>query len=302
MKLIPIKPEHNNTHFLNVFFYYWLNRHLIRPVERKNTILIYIALLFAVVLFSYCKSSEKLTGLRLQKKSPGFLFEKLRANEFQFEEISIKANTKFKSGDAGQSFISRIRMKKDSVIWISVSGFGIEAGRALITPDTVKILDKMNSQYFMGNFKLLSNLLGISVEFKMLQAILSGNYPEFYDDALFKSSVNGRSYVLQTFGKRKLRNRAIPDTNLPLLQQVIFLNSETFKIQSNSFSRFNSRESANVSYENFKEVESRLFPHRIKFEARGEQKKELQLKINKIETRKRQKYPFKIPANYTRIN
>ena len=47
---------------------------------------------------------------------------------------------------------AHFRMYKDSVIWISVTAiFGIEGLRAIITQDSVKILDKQNKCYYTGS-------------------------------------------------------------------------------------------------------------------------------------------------------
>ena len=47
---------------------------------------------------------------------------------------------------------AQLRMRKDSVIWISASAFlGIEAARLLLTPDSFKMINRLNSTYISSD-------------------------------------------------------------------------------------------------------------------------------------------------------
>ena len=55
-----------------------------------------------------------------------------------------KAKADFSSERASGNVTVYIRMQKDSVIWISITGpLNIEGARVLITPDSVKIINKL---------------------------------------------------------------------------------------------------------------------------------------------------------------
>ena len=77
------------------------------------------------------------------------------------------------------SFKTHLRIRKDSVIWMSITSIGIEAARVIITQDSVKLIDRLKKQYFLGDFKYINQLLGADLDYQMLEALLIGNSLDF---------------------------------------------------------------------------------------------------------------------------
>lgn len=95
---------------------------------------------------------------------------------FDFEYLQTKSKIKFSSPDKSLSSSATIRMKKDSIIWVSVSPiFGIEAARGYINKDTIVFYDRVNKDTYRYNYKTLSNMLNFEVDFQMIQSIILGN-------------------------------------------------------------------------------------------------------------------------------
>ena len=93
-----------------------------------------------------------------------------------FETCKIKSKVTFNNSKLNQTIPATIHIKKDSIIWISVS-LVLEVARVNITPDTVQILDKLNRKYYGTSFKSLSKMFDFEVDFQILQAALLGNLP-----------------------------------------------------------------------------------------------------------------------------
>ncbi len=70
---------------------------------------------------------------------------KLQANHIDFSTFSAKIKVNYEGADGnGNDFTAYIRIKKDSMIWVKITAvLGIDAFQMLITPDSVKILDKL---------------------------------------------------------------------------------------------------------------------------------------------------------------
>ena len=68
-------------------------------------------------------------------------------------------------------------MKKDSLIWISVTGVGFEVARGLITKDSIVFMDKFHKEYFAFNYEQLSKKYNFDLNFALLQSIIIGNLP-----------------------------------------------------------------------------------------------------------------------------
>lgn len=96
---------------------------------------------------------------------------------FDFNYLSSKGQITLKDNNDNLSSGVSIRMKKDSVIWVSVQpGLGIEAARMMLTQDSVFMINRLQKEYVAADYSFLRNKLQVDVSFDLLQAILLGNY------------------------------------------------------------------------------------------------------------------------------
>lgn len=140
--------------------------------------LAHIAVVALVAFFAAsCKTKQPLVRMLpvVGHKSPQAVLEAQEANKFRFNTLSMKASTSFTANDKTQSFKAAVRIQKDSCIWISVSLVGVEAARALITPDTVKVLDRLKKVAVISGTNGLDSIADIEMDFETLQALIVGN-------------------------------------------------------------------------------------------------------------------------------
>ncbi len=116
--------------------------------------------------------NRKLLPARTKSATTNPVPEAVRAANLDFRFMTAKGKAQF--GD--QSGNINLRIRKDSVIWLSASLIGIEGGRVLITRDSVQVLDKLHREYYAGDYAYLSQRLNVPVNFDMIQALLLGNY------------------------------------------------------------------------------------------------------------------------------
>jgi len=124
------------------------------------------------------------------------MFLKVRKKFFEFNTFACK--TKISYSDQKNGVINlgaSIRMKKDSVIWMSISwGVGIEVARVMITSDSIRILDRMNHKYISRGYDFLSQFIGYPVNLKEMQKLITGVPIGYHAESL--SASNGDSSVL----------------------------------------------------------------------------------------------------------
>lgn len=102
---------------------------------------------------------------------------KVISNQNTFAKAEIKFNLKFESPDKNLSISGTLRMVRDSIIWLTVSpGLGIEAARAVFTPDTVICIYRLGSKYFKGNYSIVKRFLPVEVDFHTLQSIFFNDF------------------------------------------------------------------------------------------------------------------------------
>ncbi|RYF58136.1 MAG: DUF4292 domain-containing protein, partial [Cytophagaceae bacterium] len=109
---------------------------------------------------------------------PGIEEARTNVAEIDFKYLTAKSKLSFKNKTQDISNANlNLRVRKDSVIWISISKLGIEAVRALITRDSVEIMDKLERRYAVYDFPTLSRQFNFDMNFDLLQALIVGNLP-----------------------------------------------------------------------------------------------------------------------------
>ena len=140
-------------------------------------------LLCGILLFSACKTPQGARAGKLKARSAEYVQKQMVQNQFNAEWVSAKAKIKFSDEDRNMTVFSSIKMRKDSVIWLNAKAFGIEAGRVMIRPDSIFVIDRLNKRYMEKDIWWLQDEFGLPVDFKGLQAMLLGN-PIFFNSDL----------------------------------------------------------------------------------------------------------------------
>lgn len=276
-----------------------------------NRLVIWIYLPLCVVVFS-CKQNQKITeGKRVkclsEVKSPKNLTVKLKENELDFNTLKGRLNVDANLDSIYHSFTVSTRIQKDSLIWLSISKFGVEAFRVLITKDTVKYMDRIGRRYFEGDFTYLSTLLNAPVDFELVQSLLIGNSVPFYtDESKIKSSLDHAKcqYVLGTIRKSKMKRVAEKGKELKASVQSLHLLVTSFKIARMQFFEFNPERSVEVLFSDFVPVVDsiKLFPTSISCYIRATKTLSLNLKYSKYRFNEPLTFSFNIPNSYELIS
>ena len=124
-------------------------------------------------------------------------YDSLKQQQIKFTTFSGEINVDYQDGN-GKDFNvnAHLRMYKDSVIWIRITGIlGIEGLRAYITRDSVKLLDKQNKIYTARSVAYLQEVSDLPLDLYSLQDLLVGN-PVFLDSNIASYNKSGGSVSL----------------------------------------------------------------------------------------------------------
>jgi hypothetical protein len=129
-------------------------------------------------------------------------YSKLLSNEIEFETFSAKINTDYQGADGKKYDVNVfVRMKKDSIIWISVNGaLGIEGMRVLIDKDSVRILNKLDKEYQVRSLGFLQEVASLPLNLHIMQQLIIGN-PVFLDSNVVSYSTEGNNITLLSEGQ-----------------------------------------------------------------------------------------------------
>lgn len=92
-----------------------------------------------------------------------------------YQTFQGKAKMHYEGQEDKQNFTAYFRMKKDSVIWVSITAFEVEAARAIITKDSVRAIDRINKNYYRYSYDDIQKLINLEVDFGTLQDLIVGN-------------------------------------------------------------------------------------------------------------------------------
>ena len=244
---------------------------------------------------------------KIDYKSARTLALLLKKSQFDFKWLACKFDASVLYEGKTTDFNVSLRGRKDSVMWMSITDpllGAVEGARVLLTPDTVKFMDRLNKQYFIGGYDTLRRMLNIDdLDFPMLQSLLIGNSVEFYEEEeKLKPGMDRRNckYLLGTIRKRKLR-RALDGKPLRDPAQSIWLDPDKFKIMRIFFTDFNTNRTFDANYETFEQVDSLLFPKKLSFEIKAEHNLLINVRYNKVGVNKELSFPFSIPSSYVRL-
>ncbi len=285
----------------------------------KFNALIFILLAPALVLIESCKHRKKITKVqevktasedtltgkcKLDYKNAKALTRYMHENEFKFEWLFMKSNvtTKFEGED--KNFDAKVRVRKDSVMLVTIELLTIDFAKVLITKDSIKMVDYHNKQYFKGDFNYLNELLNADLDFNVIQAIIIGNSAEFKDEEEKLKPVTDRAnccYMLSTERKRRLKRIEKGAEDLKKALQIMTLNPENFKIIKNEFTDPSTNRSFMAEYTNFKNKDSVFAPYHVNIDIKAERSMNIKIEYVRIEKDKPQKFAFNIPSKYKAI-
>jgi hypothetical protein len=242
---------------------------------------------------------------KLDFKSGKVLAKNMEENELDFKYVNAKFSCDLTLDNEDHSFNVSVRCRKDSVIWMSISKLGIEAMRALITKDSVKVVMGLTrEEYFKGDYSYINELLQSDLDYDMIQALLFGNSAEFLSDSVHlkpgKDKVNC-NYFLSTVKKRKAKKINSGQIQPEDSYQTIWLSPSTFKIVMLEYEDVKTKRKFNACYEDFKPVDRFLAPFKLTYSITAEKIIKADIRYSKINLNEEQTFPFKIPASYKPI-
>lgn len=237
----------------------------------KNIFLI----LSIIVVFSSCKTIN-ISNENVRKINSKKLEKIINKNDFEFDYFSCKARIIYNK----QNFTANIRIKQDSIIWISLTGlFNIEGARIIILKDHYEMINKLNGLYENKSFSSLENVLPLMVDYNILENLLIGN---FIEKKLKKQNVETKDnkYVV----KGNIDNYNVLYSILPF-----------GKINSIDIKSLKNDNRIQAEYNKYEKVNNQDFSIRRKFEIETiEEKNTLDLKFYKFKFEK-VNFPFKRP-------
>ena len=267
----------------------------------KNLCRFNLLLLAPLFFIASCSPARKVMKAPIKEEGADFLFAKLKEKELKFDWFSAKFSAEYSNKGKKNSFNGQIRIRKDSLIWISMTPMlGIEAVRLMISQDSVKMMNRLNNTYFIGDYEYVNRFLNTNIDFDLLQAFLLGNDLQFYEDGKFRASIDRGEYKLSTQERQKLKKFVRSNQeNLKIFIQNIWLDPVNFKITHTDVKEIR-RDNIKLesAYTDFEPLGNQLFPRKMSYIIWADNTIKVNVDFSKMTLDIPMQFPFKIPSSY----
>ena len=207
-----------------------------------------------------------------------------KVNESNISPSWLSINTKIKIEKEGQNTVvnANIRVKKDSIIWISLKApLGIEVLRTMITPDSIFFMSRMDKTYFIKPISHLKEVVKTSINFFQFQEILFSS-PSISERELKLLFNKEEKYILSS------ENTTYTIGKIFRIEQMCVSNQDNHQLTIN----FN-------NHTFFDEVQS-YYPKNLNIEVNSSENFTVTIDFSKIVFNKKSSLGFKIPSSYVK--
>jgi hypothetical protein len=271
-------------------------------IQGKSNLKMMRLLLIVIVasaLFTSCRSTRKIQTAITKKDSTGIAkptledssvfiretYNGLKGHTISFNTFSAKIDVDYTGSDGKKEDVNvNLRMYKDSLIWVSVTGlFGIEGLRAFITKDSVKLINKLDKIYTGRSVAYLQEVTALPLDLSSLQDLIIGN-PVFLDSNMVSYAKSGNTVSLLSIGEWF--------KNLITISDGMIRHSKLDDIN------INRNRTCDLSYDDYENKKSVNFSAKRRITVSEKSKLDIKLGFKSYNFNETLSFPFSIPKNY----
>jgi hypothetical protein len=215
------------------------------------------------------------------------VYDHIMQNKIDYRTFSCKVKVDFEGSDGKKTdFNVFIRLKKDSVMWISIIAvLGIEGFKILITPDSVKVIDKLQKVVQLRSVEYLREVSRIPMSFTELQDLLIGN-PIYLDSNIVSYKKEEKTVSLISVGE--------------LFKHLVTVDNGDYSLQHSKLDDVDAirARTADITYGGFENKQGVRFSTVRRITVSEKTKIEIKLEFKQWEFNEDLNFPFNIPRNY----
>jgi hypothetical protein len=257
----------------------------------------------AIVLLTACHSTKKIStaiskkdtvAAVVLKKNPedsaavrADIVKKVQANRVNFSWFNAKIKVDYEgSSGNNKDATANIRIQKDSVIWISLTGLlGIEGFRVMVTKDSVKVMNKLDKEIQYRSIAYLQELTQLPFDYYTLQDMILGN-PIYFSNNIVSFKQADNQMQIQSLGKLFKHFLTLDTTNNQILH------SKLDDIDTNR------NRTADITFGDYDASNGRVFSKDRQITVTEKSKLDIHLDFKQYDFDQPQTFPFNVPKNY----
>ncbi|MFA7444420.1 MAG: DUF4292 domain-containing protein [Flavobacteriaceae bacterium] len=246
----------------------------------------YIALVIFTLFLTSCKSKKNLAYSEADASlSVNRLIENYHNNKVDFQTLHIKGNAKY--GIYNPTVDIRIRRGEEILVSVRMPLIGVIA-KAKITPEYVSYYQKIDGEYFEGDYEFLNHLLGTELDYQKVENLLLGKTIEALQKEEFRFSVEQNRYRLTTIYSP--------------LKKSYFFEPDNFRLEKQFLEQPYQNRNVLIRYADYKKYDESVLPHSIMLNVENQKdKNEIRIEYKSVEFDTNISFPYQIPRGYSEI-
>lgn len=251
----------------------------------------YFFILLLLSIHSSCKVNKNIMddSAIAKEMSAKKVARKHAATQLNKKTVESKYKVNFNNRKTKQSLSVTLRMKKDEYIWIKGSKL-ITVFKAKITPNAVQYYSPLAKNYFVGDFSMIKDLLGVTVNFDQLQNLFLGQ------------AIQNLKETKQEIEIRNNRYHLTPQQQSEMFRLFFVVNPSHFKLDNQYVIDVKNNNRMDVQYPAYEAVKGEIYPSKIVVKSKSEKSySEIDLTLRSVDFNRDLQIPFRIPAGYKRL-
>ena len=270
------------------------------------------------VFFAGCKQTEKITApKKIKRYSVGKVIKMTNENSLKYETLSVKKVVASLTNEGNTTSVrGSYKIRRDSIIQLYAQKMAIPLGKLEVNVDSFRMVYFLDQELFVGKNNYLSKLLGMDVDFGVLQALLSNKMFSFRQDPQdkdfkeFSCDIEDEMYKISSIRDRKIRKLNKNEDRLErfrnrtdeghVIKQDIYIDPDSFVVRRMVFKDLENNKGLNLEFSNYEKVMDQWFPGLIKMQVTGEKQLELSIELSKISLNDETNFGFSVSPKYKR--
>ena len=276
----------------------------------------FLGVIILSFFFTSCKQTEKIAApKRIKRYSVGRVIKMVNDNSLKYHTLSVKkAIMSYSSEGKSLSIRGSYKISRDSIIQLYAQKLAIPVGKMEVNTDSFKLVNFLDQELLVGKNNYLSKLLGIDLDFGMLQALLSNklfslrqdskdkDFKEFVcqiEDDMYKiSSIRDRKFKKLNKNEEKLERYRNHLDEGHLIKQDIYIDPDSFVVRRMVLNDIDSKMGVKLEFSNFEKIMNQWFPGMINIQVTGEKKMELSIELSKVSLNDEKNFGFSFSPKY----
>lgn len=236
-------------------------------------------------------------------------------NSLKFETLTVKKAAISLTNDGKTTSVrGSYKIRRDSIIQVYAQKLSIPLGRLEVNTDSFKLAYYIEHELFVGENNYFSDLVGMDIDFGVLQALLSNkifsyrqdpkdkDFKEFYcdiEDNMYKiSSLRDRKVRKLNKNEEKLERYRNRMDDVHVIKQDIFIDPDSFVVRKMIFNDLDNNNKMKLEFSHYEKVMDQWFPGLIEMQFTGNKKIELSIELSKISLNDETSFGFPVFPNY----